>query len=237
MDTIILKKVVTALLYPASIIVISGCLMVIFKKHRAVKLSQFCYLMFIVSFLLSTNLMFARWLTHSLEKQYPQTSIENIQQHDAIIILGGGLRIPIPPAKQTQLSSASDRYWYAVQLYRAGKAKRILISAGNVIEQNGLYGEAVYARELLELWGVPSQAITIETESRTTKENQQQVLFLIQQHNIDSALLVTSALHMPRAYNLFKELPIKIAMQLTTVALHEYYAMWYGRLKAVIFKS
>lgn len=262
MDAIILKKVVTALLYPASLILIAGFLMIVFKKIKAVKLSRFCGLAFIVSFLLSTNPAFARWLTYALERQYPQTSIATIKEHDAVIILGGGLRIPTPPAKQTQLSSASDRYWYAVQLYRAGKAKRILISAGNIIEQGDLYAEAVYARELLELWGIPPAAILIESKSRTTKENQQQVALLIHSNDISSALLVTSALHMPRAYGLFQTLPIKItpatadvlirdadsigilnwvpsasAMQLTTAALHEYYAIWYGRLKAITSKS
>jgi len=262
MDVIILKKVITALLYPASIISISGCLMVVFKKFRAIKLSRLCGLIFVVSFLLSTNPLFARWFAYSLERQYPQVPITNIKSHDVVIVLGGGLRIPTQPAIQTQLSSGSDRYWYAVQLYRAGKAERILISAGNIIEQEGLFTEAVYAKQLLELWGVPSDAILIEGKSRTTSENQQQVVSLIDKHGVNSALLVTSALHMPRAYSLFKNTSIKItpasadvlirdadsigflnwvpsasAMQLTTVTLHEYYAIWYGSLKATISKS
>ena len=262
MDAIIIKKVVTALLYPTSIILVSGCFMVVFKKFKAIKLSRLCCSICLVSFLLSSNLMFARWLTRSLELQYPQTPIEKIKEHDVVIVLGGGLRIPTPPAQQTQLSASSDRYWYAVQLYRAGKAKRILISAGNIVEQRGLHSEAFYARELLGLWGVPSDLVLIESNSRTTFENHQQVASLIKSNDIRSALLVTSALHMPRAYSLFKDLPIKItpatsdvlvrdadsigflnwipsanAMKLTTAALHEYYAIWYGRLNAIIFNS
>ena len=133
MDAFIIKKVVPAFLYPTSIILVSGCFMVVFKKFKAIKLSRLCCSICLVSFLLSSNPMFARWLTRSLELQYPQTPIEKIKEHDVVIVLGGGLRIPTPPAQQTQLSASSDRYWYAVQLYRAGKAKRILISAGNIV--------------------------------------------------------------------------------------------------------
>ena len=113
----------------------------------------------------------------------------------------------------------------------------------------------------MERWGVPPTAILIESKSRTTSENQQQAASLIKNNDIHSALLVTSALHMPRAYALFKKTPIQItpattdvlirdadsvaalrwihsvgAMQLTTIALHEYYAIWYGQLKAMISK-
>ena len=261
MDLIIFKKIATALLYPASLVLITAVLSVVFKVVKATKLSRLCYLACIVSFVLSTNPMLARYLAYSLEQHYPQQSMLDIKQHDAIVVLGGGLRIPTQPAKQTQLSSSSDRYWYAVQLYRAGKAKRIIISAGNVIEQKGLHAEGVYALTLLERWGVPSAAIIVEPDSRTTAENQQRVASILKSENINSALLVTSALHMPRAYGLFKELPISItpatadvlirdiesiaalewvpsanAMQLTTMALHEYYAIWYRRLKAFISK-
>lgn len=261
MDTVIITKIVTALLYPASIMLISGLFMYFFRWFGAKKLHAICWMTFVFTFLLSTNSLVARWLTESLERQYPQQSIASIATHDAIIVLGGGLRIPTEPAKQIQLGNASDRYWYAVQLYKAGKAKHIIVSGGNTVHQVGFEGEASYAKTLLELWGVPGEAIVVESESRNTGENQQAVSLLLEQNDIKSALLVTSAMHMPRASALFKALPIKItpasadvlirdvrsidgldwipsasAMELTTKALHEYYAIWYGRLKAFINK-
>jgi len=186
-----------------------------------------------------------------LEQRYPQKAVSEIPKHDAIIVLGGGLRIPLPPAQHTQVGAGSDRYWYAVRLYRAGLADKIIVTGGNVYTQPGYASEAEYAAELLREWGVPASAILIETDSRTTRQNQQNTAVFLQQHSIESALLVTSAIHMPRAYGLFGKLPISVtpasadvlirahrspaifawipsapALNLTTVALHEYYGMF-----------
>lgn len=262
MDLIIIKKIVTALFYPANIIFIAALLALFFKLQKAPKLSFLFRFVLVACFILSTNSLSAYWLVNTLEKQHPPQLIADIKKHDAIIVLGGGLRTPVPPAKHIQLGAAADRYWYAVQLYRAGRAKQILLSGGNTVEQIGVRAEAVYAKDLLERWGVPSKDILVEPNSRTTYENQQYVADIIDDNNIKSALLVTSAIHMPRAYQLFEKLPLTVtpastdslsskvnsiavlnwipsasAMQLTTQALHEYYAIWYGRLKALISSS
>lgn len=185
-----------------------------------------------------------------LESQYPQRSLAEIQRHDAIIVLGGGLRIPLPPAQHTQLGSTSDRYWYATQLYKAGKASTIVISGGNVYHQANFGGEADYARTLLTQWGVPEEAILHEANSRNTLQNGRLTAGLLNHAGINSALLVTSASHMPRAMKIFRTLPLSItpvsadvavrkvdkpevfnwlpsagALQQTTRALHEYYGM------------
>lgn len=217
-------------------------------------------------FLLASNPRVAAWLASSLEQQYPQNRLEDIAEHDAIIVLGGGLRIPLPPAQHTQLGHGSDRFWYAARLYKANKARYIIVAGGNVFEQPGMHGEAYYAKQLFTEWGVPGEAILLEDQSRTTAENSQAMRTLLDDQKVESALLVTSALHMPRAYDLFKPLDIAItpasadvlirdaqwpgvldwipsasALQLSTVALHEYYGAWFNHissaLKALIAKG
>ena len=174
----------------------------LFGFFRKKVLSRVSSLLAILVFVLGSNPVFALWLTSSLEKQYPQPLLSEIAQHDAIIVLGGGLRRPSSPAKHTQLASTSDRYWYAVRLYRAGKGKKIIISAGNIRSYEGLESEAYYARELLIQWGVPKQDIVIDENSRTTAENKQMVQAVIADQKFHSALLVTSAMHMPRSFQL-----------------------------------
>ena len=147
---------------------------------------------------------------YGLESQYKQVTIESLSQHDAIIVLGGGLRIPLRPAKYLQLSNGSDRYWYAAQLFHAGKAKKILLSGGNLYPQDGVFGEAFYASQLLQQWGVPENAIGFEHLSRTTSQNYQRVSELAETEQIQSAILLTSAIHMPRAYAMFSKLPIAL---------------------------
>ena len=262
MDSVIVIKFVSALLYPMGLIVLAIFVSWIFSWFNKKSISRKSMFFAIVVFLLSSNTHVSLWLASQLEKQYPQMQIRDVPEHDAIIVLGGALRIPTKPAKHTQLVAASDRYWYAVQLYRAGKAKKIILSGGNLIKQPGLNGEAFYARQLLLQWGVPSAAIILEQESRTTQENRDAVAELFKSQKLNSALLVTSAMHMPRAHQVFKTLPINItpasadivvrdfvrvdglawlpsasAMELTTKAMHEYYGILYGRVNVLIDKG
>lgn len=223
--------------------------------------SQFFGLLAGLALILASNPMFASWLAFQLERQYPQQEISDIARHDAIIVLGGGLRLPQSPAKHTQIGHGSDRFWYATKLFRAGKANSIILTGGNVYAQSGLQSEAFYASQLLQEWGVPRGAILFEGESRTTQQNRQNTASFLVENNITSAILVTSAIHMPRAHREFSRLPIPItpasadvlirhsqrpaifnwipsasALQLTTVALHEYYGRWFSELNVFISK-
>ena len=58
--------------------------------------------------------------------------------------------------------------------------------------------------ELLRAWGVPEEAILLETESRNTDENALYSKRPLEAHGLKHILLVTSALHMPRALALFR---------------------------------
>jgi len=263
MDSIAIIKFVSALIYPVGLIIVLFLLgwigRLIFQGGLKRYLASLCYLLSFVFFLVFSNPQFATWIAKSLESQYPQVPLENIAKHDLVIVLGGGLRIPLPPAQHTQLSAGSDRYWYAMRLFKAGKASKIILSGGNVYKQHDFRGEAYYASQLMQEWGVPAAAIIIDAESRTTEQNRDNVMRLIEDNEYDSALLVTSALHMPRAYKLFRSLSIKVtpasadvivremdapavfswmpsasAMALSTVALHEYYGKWFAELKAFI---
>ncbi len=229
----------------------------LFKGFGWRGLSRFCAVLFVLVLALGSNPKFARWLASNLEDQYPQRAISDIRKHDAIIVLGGGLRIPTAPALHAQLGHGSDRYWYATRLFRSGRASKIIIAGGNVYAQPGLESEAAYASRLLQEWGVPRAAISIETSSRTTAQNLANVSDLLEAEKIESALLVTSALHMPRAYALFNRLPIPVtpasadvlvrekrspevfdwvpsasAMHLSTLAMHEYYGHWFNQISS-----
>ena len=257
MDSVSIIKFVSALLYPLGLALVFAVLSLLSRiRRRRLSSKVFAFLAVLIVFA-SSNPIVATSLVSSLERQYPQLTMELIPKHDAIIVLGGGLRLPSAPAKQVQIGHGSDRYWYAAQLFHAGKAAKIVLSGGNVYPQQGLQSEAYYAAELLQQWGVPASAIQIERDSRTTAENHANTANLIDTNEIQSALLVTSAIHMPRAYKLFSRLAIPLtpasadvlirqqyspavfnylpsasALNLSTVALHEYYGMWFDWLKA-----
>lgn len=258
MDSVLLVKLISALVYPLGlffVLLVLGWLLLGVGLRRSGRLAQILAWLIII---LASNPLIAEKLVGQLERSYPQTALDGIQEYDVIIVLGGGLRIPLPPAAHTQIGSGSDRYWYAARLFKAQKASTILLVGGNVYPQPSYQGEAHYAAELLQEWGIPGAALKIETASRTTRENASNVRAWLQQQNIQRALLVTSAYHMPRAMQAFADVPIQLtaapadiliretqrptwrnwipsaaALSLTTLALHEYYGMAFMRFQTL----
>jgi len=146
---------------------------------------------------------FSNTIRLSLETQHPPRPIEALPMVDAIVVLGGALAYPLPPRREVELTDQADRVLYASRLYHAGKAPLIVVSGGTMPwSQAG--SEARIMQELLMEWGVPEQAIMTESSSRTTRENALFSKELLSSKNLESILLVTSAMHMPRALASFK---------------------------------
>ena len=103
-----------------------------------------------------------------------------------------------------------DRIWQTISLYKKGKIKKILISGdtGYVIRK-GLH-EADQLKEVLVLWGIPTEDIIVENKSKNTYENAQFTGDMMRQYKYKKKfLLITSALHMPRAAACFKKQNLK----------------------------
>ena len=101
-------------------------------------------------------------------------------QADAIVLLGGG---------------SGERPTRAAELFRAGIAPRILVSGA---------GDASGNRLLLMNRGVPSSAIELEPDSKTTKENAQFSIPLLRAKGARKVVLVTSWYHSRRALKCFR---------------------------------
>ena len=252
MDSISIIKAISQLAYPTGLVTLCLLFALISFLFRRTIATRIFLTTSIIVYLLSSNLWVAKQLMNSLENRYPQQQMADIPQADAILVLGGGLRLPVPPRKHVQLVDASDRYWHATQLYDAGKAAKIILSGGNVYKQKGFKGESYYAAQILKKWGIPENAILFEDNSRTTKQNAEHSAKLLEKHNIKTVLLVTSGFHMPRSMQLFSSmnknvefiacssdtivadvnypffynlLPNANSLAVTTTALHEYYGM------------
>jgi uncharacterized SAM-binding protein YcdF (DUF218 family) len=149
--------------------------------------------------------IFSDWLRAGLEQHYPSGPVESLPVVDAVVVLGGAMEAAAPPERPyPNLGAAADRVWHAARLYRAGKAPVILVSGGNLPWSDIDRPEAEVIAELLQELGVPASAILRESASRTTRDNRDFSLPLLRAHGIQRILLVTSALHMPRALALFQ---------------------------------
>lgn len=147
----------------------------------------------------------AEQLRADLEGQYPALTPKATPAADAILVLGGAVAGAKPPERPTLvLGQASTRVWHAAALYRAGKARWVVVAAGNRPEHALEQVEADAIKEVLVQLGVPISAIIQEGASRTTRENARNVRPLLERLGARRVLLVTSALHMPRALQTFE---------------------------------
>lgn len=216
-SALFLSKLLPLFLYPVgltiSLVLIGGlCSMLNFRR---LALSSFGAAMAIL-WVCSTP-VFANWALVSLERQYPARTMAETPEADVAIVLGGALGQPLPPRVDVDLSGAADRVLHAARLYRAGKVKHILVSAGNVPWVPALKPEAELIKELLVEWGVASEAIELATASRNTYENALEIERMWKVRGFKSALLVTSATHMPRAMAVFLRAGVPVIASTTDV--------------------
>ena len=165
----------------------------------------------------SATPVFASWALSTLERQHPPVALAELPTADVAIVLGGAIGQPLPPRKELDLSSAADRVLHAARLYKAGKVRRVLVAAGNVPWLPAVKTEAELIAELLVTWGVPANDIEIAGQSRNTFENALEIVEMRRTRPFASALLVTSASHMPRALAVFRRAGLPVTPATTDV--------------------
>lgn len=196
-----LSKLLPLFLYPLGF----ACLMLIlalillWKRPAA---AGVCITLALVALLLGSNGWAANQMLQSLEWQnIPKANLSNA---DAIVILGGATRPQSPPRPDVDLMESGDRVLYGAQLYRQGKAPLIIVSGGRIDWKGGGPPESADIARLLQEIGIPEKVIVQEPNSFNTYENAVNVRKIVQARNIKRILLVTSALHMPRALQIFR---------------------------------
>jgi uncharacterized SAM-binding protein YcdF (DUF218 family) len=149
----------------------------------------------------------SQWLVRSLEHQYPDKGVSVERNAQAIIVLGGSLNLPSDAHPFVGLSNSADRIQEGLRLYRAGKAPLIVLSGGDSPLNTRIrpLHEGGYMRSLLEEWGAPKSAIIVEDASINTRENATFTHKMLAARGVDHIILVTSALHMPRAVATFRK--------------------------------
>jgi uncharacterized SAM-binding protein YcdF (DUF218 family) len=159
----------------------------------------------------------SNWAMGSLESQYPALPVAESPAADVAILLGGGVASPTPPRTSAELNDAGDRVLHAARLFKAGKVRRILVTGGNIPWVSGGAPEADLMRDYLIEFGVPNDAITVAGTSRNTHENARETAEIWNRGSYKTALLVTSAAHMPRALAVFRKAGLSVEPSATDV--------------------
>ncbi|MDN5843403.1 MAG: YdcF family protein [Alcaligenaceae bacterium] len=143
------------------------------------------------------------WAGGLLEQRYPYVAPAEQPQAQAIVVLGGntanGRKNWFEPYDQADTWQRTDT---AANLYHAGKAPLVVVSGAAL---DGGQSEAKMMANALEADGIPGTNIVQEDHSLTTHQNAIYTAQLLRSLHIDRILLVTSALHMPRAMASFQK--------------------------------
>lgn len=202
--SLFLDKIIPLFVYPVGFAVLAGfaCLFCLALGRRGK--AAFWVTAGMLYLWAAATPVVALYLVSSLEEQYPVVKVEDLPEAEVAIVLGG---VSVPSQSlnpYADLKAGSDRILHAARLFKAGKVGRILVSSGRAVSQADPGSEAEVIAGFLNEFGIDSTKIVLESASRNTHENAVNSLAVMQENEISSALLVTSALHMPRAAAVFR---------------------------------
>lgn len=140
-------------------------------------------------------------LLRPLENRYPVPTAQQVDGHVGVIVLGGAMGRPevFQAHGQVPLGESGERMSVPVGLMRQHPRMELVFSGGEGRLLTTGVSEAELARAFYAQQGLDMARVTLESGSRTTRENAQQVARLLGERCRQPWLLVTSAWHMPRA--------------------------------------
>jgi len=197
----IISKIIGFLIDP-TLWIVTLLALAFFSRRRGLK--RKLYSSSALLFLVFTN----PFLVNNLSYRYQSkaTELTEGETFDTAILLGGLAGLDEVRNKGV-FKEASDRFIQTARLYETGKVRKILITGGDSrIFRKQQYREADFLAENLVDLRIPAKDILVENDSRNTLENAR-----FSKRILDSVkaqgpyLLVTSAMHMPRAVKAFSK--------------------------------
>jgi uncharacterized SAM-binding protein YcdF (DUF218 family) len=160
--------------------------------------------------------------------EFPSAKIQNTKNYTYGILLTGGL---VNESKSLGtalfLGPQGDRLWQTVELYRARKIRKIIISGGDGYdrEKENHATENDKAREFLIKTGVSHEDILQEKDAVNTYENAKFTKKLLTQKT-EKVLIITSGFHLKRASACFQKQNIDADGFATTPISENYPFKW-----------
>jgi uncharacterized SAM-binding protein YcdF (DUF218 family) len=109
---------------------------------------------------------------------------------DAIVVLGAAQYNGRPsPVLRARLN-------HALHLYREGHAPRIIVTGG--MGRGDTTSEAIVGRQFLVSHGVPSEAVVVQAQGRSTQASMTAVAGWLEQRRLHRVILVSDPFHMFR---------------------------------------
>ncbi len=249
-----IAKIVSAFLLPPGIFILALLLITVYAFYRKLPCRKYLACLTLCMYLLAAG-FFSRMLLLPLENVYLPVN----RQAQAIVILGGGavVRDNFLHPEGFVSPHAAGRLLTGAELYHRQHVP-VLVSGGVAIPGTG--NEGIISKGILLNLGINKEDLIIESKARNTKENADNIMSLLDENNISSIYLVTSAFHMPRSmlefqrakgerkldiipyscdyqtnadyeYSIFSFLPQQSAFDNSVLALHEYLGIAFYKIK------
>lgn len=203
-----LSKFLPNFVYPAGLT--SLVLIIALILHKEPRWRTWLITLALATLWLGGNRIISMLLVRSLEWRYPSLDNAALPTADAIVVLGGGTQEQMPPRPFQEVGEAGDRMIYGAYLYRQGVAPQIIVSGARGPYANpGGVPESEVMADLLVFFGVPRDAVILESVSMNTYENGIETTRILQERGLSDIVLVTSAMHMPRSMAIFQNLDLE----------------------------
>jgi len=202
-----LYKLVKYGLYPLTWIVGLSGLTLLFAwlpsspaRQRWIRINS---LALVALLLLLTSPLVAHVLVATLEGTHLPSGLPKPVPNGTIVVLGSGLRDTGSLRPNIELTGESMRQTVCgADLYHHGIAPSLLVTGGDARVFGSGPAEAAVMKEWAVRLGIPEESVLTENRARTTYENAVNTKSILRDRT--SVILVTSAIHMPRAAALFR---------------------------------
>jgi uncharacterized SAM-binding protein YcdF (DUF218 family) len=139
----------------------------------------------------------------SLEWQLPHHA-HHEQEAEAIVVLSGWVLPPDEVRAEPELGASTlYRCLKAAELYRVHGPCTIVLCGGHLPpDAEFAFGDVMHDFMLTQ--NIPDSDLLVEDRSTTTHENAVEAGLLLQERHIEKVILVTDAMHLPRAAACFR---------------------------------
>ncbi len=201
----VLSKLFAFFAQPSNVIVLLGLVGLVLTRTRLARAGWWLAVASLLLIGAAGFLPLGKALSIPLEDRFPPWDPAGAAPA-GIVVLGGAISAyKLATRGEVGINEAAERVIAVPVLAKRYPAARIIYSGGDASLFANRGREADVVTGLFESLGVPASRVTLEDRSRNTAENAIYSKALAQPKPGERWLLVTSALHMPRAIGAFRQ--------------------------------
>ncbi len=198
MDPALLSRIAGIVFTPSDFLLLLLVLGVVLQWTRYRRTGKALVIAAVAVFLVIVAFPVDEWLGAPLEGRFPRPPWP--AHVDGMIVLGGGENGAVFAARGVPgFTPGESRMVAAAELVRRYPEAKLVFSGGMAPLERGPMSEGKVAGVILQQMGVPPSRLILENRSRNTWENFIYTKAIARPQPGETWLVVTSAMHMPRA--------------------------------------